>query len=55
MFRTGIHNLLHLRLELLIEVLHVGIPLFLALGNLIEVLLNLCREIIVHNLREVLH
>ncbi len=48
------HGLLHQRLELAVELLHQAGPLLLTLGHLIELFLDVCREVIIHNLGEVL-
>lgn len=53
--RAGVHHLVYGRLKLLVEVLHHVCPLLLAVGNLVELLLYLCREVVVHDSREVLH
>ena len=54
MLRAGVHHLVYCRLKLLVEVAHHVCPLFLAVGNLVELLLHLCGEVIVHDGGEVL-
>ena len=50
-----VEGLLDGGLEVVIEVLDHGVPLLLALGNQVEVLLDAGREVIVHDGGEVLH
>ena len=52
-FRTGVERLVHHGAELVVEVVQHRAPLLLALGYLVEVLLHLGREVIVHDAREV--
>ena len=54
-FGAGVDDLLHRRFELLVEARHHLVPLRLAFGNLIEVLLHAGGEVIVHDVGEVLH
>ena len=53
--RTCIHHLLYGRLKFAVEVLHHVGPLLLAVGYLVELLLYLGCEVIVHDVGEVLH
>ena len=53
--RTCIHHLLYGRLKFSVEVLHHVGPLLLAVGYLVELLLYLGGEVIVHDGGEVLH
>ena len=53
--RTCIHHLLYGRLKFSVEVLHHVGPLLLAVGYLVELLLYLSGEVIVHDGGEVLH
>ena len=55
MLRACVHHLVYSRLKLLVEVFHHVCPLLLAVGDLVELLLYLCREVVVHDGREVLH
>ena len=50
-----VHRILYRWFEVTVESLHHCSPLLIALGNLIEILLDFSREVIVHNLCEVLH
>ena len=52
---AGVYGLLHHRLEVVVEVLHHVRPLLLALGYLVELLLYLGREVVVHDAWEVFH
>ena len=55
MLSTVVECLLDDRLELLVEHLDHVVPFLTSFGNLIEVLLYLRREVIVHDTREELH
>ena len=55
MFLAGIDGALYCRLEVLVESLKHLLPLLGTLGNLIEVLLYLSGEVIVHDFLEILH
>ena len=55
MLAALVHGLLDGGLELLVEVLHHLLPLFVALGNLVELLLHAGGEVVVHDVLEVLH
>ena len=55
MFLTTVHGLLYNGLKTFIEGGHHFLPLFFALSNLIEVLLHLSGEVVVHNLLEMFH
>ena len=52
---AGVDDFFHGGLELLVELMHHLVPLRLAFGNLIEVLLHVGREVVVHDIGEVLH
>ena len=54
-FRTGVDGFLDSGFEGCVEVVHHLVPLLLAFGNLVEVLFNLRREVIVHDTGEMLH
>ena len=53
MLTALLKHLLALRLELLVELLHGLLPVLLALGYLVEVLLHVGREVIVDDILEV--
>ena len=55
MLVAAVHGVLHFRDEVVVERLHHIRPCLLALGDLIEVLLHLGGEVIVHDLIEVFH
>ena len=55
MLLTGIQRLVHYRFKALVESLHHTRPFLFALGNLIEVMLHLGSEVIVHDFLEVIH
>ena len=55
MLSTGVDDFFNGGLELLVELMHHLVPLRFAFGNLIEVLLHVSREVVVHDIGEVLH
>ena len=55
MLAACVHHFLHLRLESLVKVLHPLNPLGLSLGDVIESLLHMGCEVVVHDVREVGH
>ena len=55
MFLTGIQRLVHYGFKALVESLHHTRPFLFALGNLIEVVLHLGSEVIVHDFLKVIH
>ena len=55
MLLTAVDGTLHRRFKLLVERVHHVRPLLITLGYLIEILLHLGGEVVIHNLCEVFH
>ena len=55
MLGLGIHRLFHQRMEILIEHIHHTVPLLLAFCHLIKFLFHTGCEVVIHNVREVIH
>ena len=52
---AGFQDFLHFRLKALVEILHPVGPFGLSFCNIIKLLLYVCRKVVVHDVREVLH
>ena len=54
-FAALLYGVVDGRLEVLVEVLEHGVPVFLSLCDGVELLLHVGGEVVVHDVREVLH
>ena len=52
---AGFQDFFHFRLKALVEILHPVGPFGLSFCNIIKLLLYVCRKVVVHDVREVLH